>query len=395
MKDWKEYKLKDLTTKIGSGATPTGGGNAYKLEGISLIRSQNVLDFKFSYDGLAFIDDAQADGLKNVTVNENDVLLNITGDSVARACKVPNEVLPARVNQHVCIIRADEKNLNNDYLLYFLQANKELLLSLSEIGGTRNALTKVMIEELVVLLPDYKEQQTIAEVLSSLDDKINLLNRQNKTLERLAETIFRQLFFTEEWKGSLSEYIKVQGGYAFKSKDFKEMGYAGIIKITNISMEFIDIKNSDFVDESVVKNIDTKFKIKSGDFLIAMTGAEIGKIGIVEKTEREIWVNQRVGKLEAKVPYGNIIGYLALKSREGQDHIINACSGSAQENISTTGIEEMVFASYNPVRANLFGQQAQPLFEKVILNLNQITVLNQFRDTLLPKLMNGEIRVKN
>ena len=85
---WKKYKLKDLTTKIGSGATPTGGGNAYKLEGISLIRSQNILDFKFSYDGLAFIDDEQADGLKNVIVNENDVLLNITGDSVARVCKI-------------------------------------------------------------------------------------------------------------------------------------------------------------------------------------------------------------------------------------------------------------------------------------------------------------------
>lgn len=91
MFEWKIYKLKELTTKIGSGATPTGGGNTYKLKGISLIRSQNVLDFKFSYDGLAFIDDEQADGLRNVTVNENDVLLNITGDSVARVCKVPKK----------------------------------------------------------------------------------------------------------------------------------------------------------------------------------------------------------------------------------------------------------------------------------------------------------------
>lgn len=107
---WKECKLKDLTTKIGSGATPTGGDNSYKIEGISLIRSQNVLDFQFSYDGLAFIDDEQAAALHNVTVQSEDVLLNITGDSVARVCKVPEKVLPARVNQHVAIIRAGKEN---------------------------------------------------------------------------------------------------------------------------------------------------------------------------------------------------------------------------------------------------------------------------------------------
>ncbi|OIR07657.1 EcoKI restriction-modification system protein HsdS [mine drainage metagenome] len=264
------------------------------------------------------------------------------------------------------------------------------------VGSAVPSLTVPVLNEIDILLPPLPEQIQIASILSSLDDKIDLLQRQNKTLEQLAETLFRQWFVEEaEWKGNLSEYVKVQGGYAFKSKDFKEIGFAGIIKITNISMEFIDINKSDFVDETVVENLDKRFKIKSGDFLIAMTGAEIGKIGIVEKTEKEIWVNQRVGKLEPKIPYGNIIGYLALKSREGQDHIINACSGSAQENISTNGIEEMVFASYNSEKANSFGRLSQPFFDKIIFNLNQIRTLTQLRDNLLPKLMSGEVRVKN
>ena len=252
--------------------------------------------------------------------------------------------------------------------------------------------------DLDVLLPPLPEQKSIASILSRLDDKTDLLHRQNKTLEALAETLFRQWFVVEaeeSWKtGKLGDYVKVQGGYAFKSKDFKEIGFAGIVKITNITMGNVDIQNTQYVDETVVKNLDEdKFKIRSGDFLIAMTGAEIGKIGIVEKTEKEIWVNQRVGKLVAKVPHGDIISYLALKSREGQDHIINACSGSAQENISTTGIEEMIFASYDSVKTNSFGQQAQPLFEKIIFNLKQILTLTQLRDTLLPKLMSGDVRV--
>ena len=107
MSEWRETTLGELTTIIGSGATPRGGSNSYKDKGISLIRSQNVLDLQFTTNGLAFIDHEQADGLKNVIVEKKDVLLNITGDSVARVCMVTNFVLPARVNQHVSIIRAD------------------------------------------------------------------------------------------------------------------------------------------------------------------------------------------------------------------------------------------------------------------------------------------------
>lgn len=197
MSEWKDYKLKDLTTKIGSGATPTGGGNAYKMEGLSLIRSQNVLDLKFSNNGLALIDDEQADGLRNVTVYEDDILLNITGDSVARVCKVPKDVLPARVNQHVSIIRSDVNKIDSNFLLYYLQSIKEFLLSISEIGGTRRALTKAMLENLIISMPELSEQCAIASILSSLDDKIDLLHRQNKTLEQLAETLFRQWFVEE------------------------------------------------------------------------------------------------------------------------------------------------------------------------------------------------------
>jgi len=194
MSEWKETGLGELTSKIGSGATPRGGSNSYKDKGISLIRSQNILDLQFSLSGLAFIDDEQANALKNVIVESNDILLNITGDSVARACKVPDFLLPARVNRHVAIIRADKNKMIPDFLLYNLIVQKEELLSQSEIGATRRAITKGMIEKFQINLPPLPEQKAIAEVLSSLDDKIDLLHRQNKTLEQMAETLFRQWF---------------------------------------------------------------------------------------------------------------------------------------------------------------------------------------------------------
>lgn len=186
--NWKTYKLSEITSKIGSGATPRGGKGAYKDSGISLIRSQNVLDFTFSTDGLAFIDEKQAAKLKNVEVESKDVLLNITGDSVARVCQVPGELLPARVNQHVAIIRADNKILDPDFLKYSLLTykNKNELLNLSSAGATRKAITKSMIEDFEITIPSLPEQKAIASILSAIDDKIENNLAMNKNLEDMA-----------------------------------------------------------------------------------------------------------------------------------------------------------------------------------------------------------------
>ena len=112
MSEWKKVKLGESCIKIGSGATPKGGSTVYTSNGTSFIRSQNVYNLRFDYNGLTYINDEAAEKLKGVSVIENDILLNITGDSVARTCIVPNTILPARVNQHVAIIRAKSELLN-------------------------------------------------------------------------------------------------------------------------------------------------------------------------------------------------------------------------------------------------------------------------------------------
>ena len=182
MKLNKIYKLAQICSKIGSGATPKGGKESYLGGNTSLIRSQNVIDFGFLYNGLALINDEQAHGLDNVTVMTGDVLLNITGDSVARCCKVPSNILPARVNQHVAIIRGDNNTVISDYILYYLQYKKPYLLSLSQGGATRNALTKKMIEDIKIPLPSISEQRHIIDLLSSIDNKIELNRRINDNL---------------------------------------------------------------------------------------------------------------------------------------------------------------------------------------------------------------------
>ena len=195
---WVSLRLGDVCTKIGSGATPRGGKEVYLEDGpCTLIRSQNVYNHRFNHGGLAFISEQQATALNNVEVFTDDVLLNITGDSVARACQVEADVLPARVNQHVAIIRPDSRKLSARFLSYFLVSpnTQTMLLSWAGSGGTRNALTKDMIESFEIRAPaDVDEQRAIAHILGTMDDNIELNRRMNETLEALARAVFKSWF---------------------------------------------------------------------------------------------------------------------------------------------------------------------------------------------------------
>lgn len=171
-KRWETKKLKDITTKIGSGATPKGGNQSYKNEGISLIRSLNVHNGSFKYEDLAHIDEQQAHQLNNVIVEENDVLFNITGASVARCCIVPFDVLPARVNQHVSILRPKKEIVNHVYLCYYLispNSQNALLVMSKSNAATREALPKSMMEKYSICIPPLSLQQEFAEKVEAIE----------------------------------------------------------------------------------------------------------------------------------------------------------------------------------------------------------------------------------
>ncbi|NRR92389.1 restriction endonuclease subunit S [Winogradskyella undariae] len=195
----KYDKLKNLTKKIGSGSTPRGGQSSYKESGISLIRSMNVHDCYFKVKNLAFIDDIQADKLKNVEIQENDVLLNITGASVARCCIVDSNYLPARVNQHVSIIRTDERILP-EFMLYFLISPKmkSKLLYDSSGNATREAITKSMIEAIDVPIISLEIQQKLINKIKEsfrLNNKIIETQTQKLThLKALKSSLLDQAF---------------------------------------------------------------------------------------------------------------------------------------------------------------------------------------------------------
>ena len=194
---WKIEKLKKATSKIGSGATPKGGKESYQTEGITLIRSMNVHDGRFEYKDLAHITDEQAKQLDNVTVEEHDVFINITGASVARSCIVPGYILPARVNQHVAIIRCITSILNPVFTnqIFLNTSFKSQLLDIGESGGaTRQAITKQQLEALTVILPPIELQKQFATFVEQTDKSKLAIQQSLDKLETLKKSLMQEYF---------------------------------------------------------------------------------------------------------------------------------------------------------------------------------------------------------
>ena len=192
---YPKVPLQKICSKIGSGATPKGGKTAYIDKGISLIRSTNVFDFRFEYSDLAHINKNQADALANVTVEPNDVLFNITGVSVARCCMVPDDVLPARVNQHVMIVRPIKGENMSYYIMFTLCStdNKAKLLGIGQSGSTREAINKQELESFEIPLPDDNAINKFGEAAKRVYEYIRCNIKEILALEEMKTVLLAQL----------------------------------------------------------------------------------------------------------------------------------------------------------------------------------------------------------
>jgi len=190
---WSVSTLKNVTSKIGSGATPRGGDRSYVNFGTAFIRSQNVYDSLFVWDGLARISDEAAEQLRGVTVQNGDVLINITGASILRTCVVERAVLPARVSQHVAIVRATP-GVPPEYIhQHLLQpATKSYLLGM-DAGGSRQAVTKGHLESVRLVLPPGLVLARFAELTEPMSETVNANNEQTRTLGLIRDALLPKL----------------------------------------------------------------------------------------------------------------------------------------------------------------------------------------------------------
>ena len=427
---WVSLRLGDVCTKIGSGATPRGGKEVYLEEGpYALIRSQNVYNSGFNYDGLAFINQQQATDLKNVEVFADDVLLNITGDSVARVCQVAPDVLPARVNQHVAIIRPDPNKLSPRFLRYFLVSPEiqATLLSWAGSGGTRNALTKGMIESFDVQAPmDVAEQRAIAHILGTLDDKIELNRRMNETLEEMARALFKSWFvdfdpvrakmegrdpglpkhladlfpdrlvdselgpIPEGWEiGVLDDAIELLSGGTPRTSVASywngDIFWYTAKDAPSLSDVFV-LDTERTITQAGVENSSTKI-LPFGTTIITARGT-VGRLACLGMP---MAMNQTCYGIRGARGYPDFFTYWTI--RKAVDELQSRTHGTIFDTITrqTFKIIDMVLPPVNVTEA--FECTVNPIMGHILNNLNESRTLAAQRDALLPKLVSGKLRL--
>ena len=409
MSEWKKVKLKDCCIKIGSGSTPKGGSTVYIDSGTSLIRSQNVYNLSFDYDGLTHITDDAAKKLNGVTIFKDDILLNITGDSVARTCIVPDDVLPARVNQHVAIVRVDGKTMNSNYLSYYLASPKMQAYMLSLAvgkGASRNAMTKQMIENFEVPCPPIETQIRIATILSRYDTLIENYQKQIKLLEEAAQRLYKEWFVEFRFPGH--ENTKMVDGLPErwerkKAIDFFEMsigktppraekqwftdGKEGVPWVSISDMK--DVTYLLQTSEGLTKEACEKHNVRIVDEGAVLLSFKL-TVGRVSIAGMNVCTNEAIAHFNKNED--NWREYTLLYLRNYNFDTLGNTSGISKA-VNSTIVKNMPFLMPSEKVLDAFSNVEKPLFQK-IKNLSfQIRLLTEARDRLLPKLMSGEMDV--
>ena len=319
------------------------------------------------------------------------------------------------IAQRLLTLRGKERILDNEYLRYYLTSRKgQYELKSRASGSTVQGIKRSEFIHVKILLPEYEEQKSIAAILTSFDEKIQLLQSQNKTLETIAQTIFKEWFgkyqigdeLPEGWRvGKLGDVIEFINGYAFKSKELLKISQEDTYKVFKMGDikkggGFKPNKTKSYIEKNKTEKL-KKYVLKNGDLLMSMTDMKdaislLGHTALMIYDDKYI-VNQRVGLIRAKNELFIDYPYLYLLTNN-EDFIANLrgrANSGVQVNLSTQAIKESEFIIADIDTYKNFDLLVKPFFEKIKINTEQIETLTKTRNTLLPKLMSGAIRVNN
>lgn len=411
---YKEAKLGDYIDILSGFAFKT---KDFVEKGVPIIKIKNICPPSVTLEDLSYVSNEVAEKQKKFVLSYDDVLIAMTGSHINQWASVVGRVARVKYNDKTLlnqrvgkIIIKEDIEVDINYIYYFLSQDEIKIKLAAKAGGTANQanISSTHIKELTFPCPDCDIQKKIADILKSYDDLIENNQKQIKLLEEAAQRLYKEWFVDLRFPGyedceivdgvpvgwmkdTLNDYCEIKSGYAFKSKDWQNIG-CGVIKIKDINNGFVNYSACDCVPTDVAEKAKLYY-LRKGDLLIAMTGATIGKIGI--STKDGYYANQRVGKVFLgdnpleRLPFA----YCVLSLQSSLEHILNNSSASsAQPNISGEKIGDIEII-YSQDTIDKFNRILQPLFKKMILLRQNIEKLGKARDLLLLKLMSGEIEV--
>jgi type I restriction enzyme, S subunit len=419
----KRKKILELGEVI-TGKTPSKSFNEPFGEQLPFFTPTDIQDQRYldkTNRNLSFESEKK---LKKYILPKNSILVTCIGSDMGKICISKSEGVS---NQQ---INAIIPNKENDYLFlyYLLRTKRKFLKNFAASGSTMPIINKTDFSNLEFLMPDLPYQINISSFLSKFDDKIELNQKMNETLEEIAKTLFKSWFIDFDpvrakaegrptglskvisdlfpdsfedselgeipkgWKcSSISSKYDFLPGFAFKSKDWIEEGVP-VVKIKSIDSGIVDLDTDTFVSDEFL-GTKSNYILNEGDILIAMTGATIGKVGTVPTSTKKTLLNQRVGKFIHRDNTKNFFLNCFVSSRLFSKNIENLATGSARDNIGKDQILSIKTVIPNDDVYNKFGELTEDIRKKVLIANKENKILEKLRDTLLPKLISGELQI--
>jgi type I restriction enzyme S subunit len=407
--EWREAKLEELVT-INRDSYSTGERWKY----VNYLDTSNITKGVIDEIKYLDLDTTKLPSRARRKVSPNDIVYSTVRPNQEHYGIIENPASNMLVSTGFVTLTARE-NVEPYYLYYFMSQShitKYLHAIAEQRVSTYPALNVSDIGNLMVAVPSLPIQRAIAETLSCLDAKIELNNKISENLEAQAQAIFKSWFvdfepfqdgefveselglIPEGWSvGKVGEYADLKSGFAFKSAWWVEEGVP-VVRIGDIATNELRLEGAARIGRDNVPQDET-YHLRAGDFLIAMTGATIAKTALVPAIGELLLLNQRVGKFIPLSKNGFPLPFLFCFIRDPAtvDKIINLGSGSAQPNVSPSAIKSIPLILPPDKVLDDFNAICEPIFLKMLKVPIENKILSTVRNTLLPKLMSGEIEV--
>lgn len=398
-KEWKEVNLVDCLESLIDyrGKTPKKSD-----EGILTLSAKSVKMGYIDYNQAYYISQETYDKFMMRGFPKKGDVLMTTEAPLGCIAKLDRDDIS--VAQRLLTLRGKEGILDNDYLLYYLTSKRgQYELNSRASGSTVQGIKRSEFEYVNIVLPStFEEQKEIANIIASFDLKIKLLQEQNKTLESIAQNLFKELFINNKkdtWEEKkLGDFISVKHGFAFQGK------YISTEKNENILVTPGNFKIGGGFKSSKFKyyqssEFPSDYILKEDDLIITLTDLSkscdtLGYPALVPNCNDNYLHNQRIGKVIFELDINKYFLYFLLRTRNYQQYIVGASTGSTVNHTSPTTICNFVFLLPENNLIDEFSVITKTLLEKQKNNSTEIETLNEIKKTLLPRLISGKIRVE-
>ena len=401
MSEWKKVKLGEICERVTSGGTPKANVSSYyNPPTIPWLKTKEV-----NYCRITETENyISEEGLKNSSaklISPNSVIIAMYGQGDT-AGRIAINKIPLATNQACCNLTIDKSKADYEFIYYQLCTLYDKLVSL-KAGAAQPNLNARIIKNLEIIMPSLPIQHRIATILSRYDSLIENYQKQIKLLEEAAQRLYKEWFIDlhfpehentniidgvpERWeKKKVNSIIELQSGFAFKSSTFDDNGTYKIVTIKNVKEGAFDGDNVSRI-VAIPEKMPKHCVLADGDILLSLTG-NVGRVCIVNG--KNYLLNQRVAKLATDY---KAFAYCLFRSRDMFIEVNNLANGAAQQNVSPIRIGEMKILLPNNELLQEFESIARKSIARIISLQSQLHLLTEARDRLLPKLMNGEIKV--